>query len=62
MKEFMKYGKEGILTMMVVMLYNWIWKNEHAPERWREEVVVNSVSKGDQADPGDYRGKSYQAP
>ena len=29
-----------MLTMMVV-LYNWIWKNEYAPKRWREGVVVS---------------------
>ena len=38
--EFMKYGGEGMLTM-TVMLYNWVWKNEYAPRRWREGVVVN---------------------
>ena len=27
-----------MLTLMV-MLYNWIWKNEYAPKRWREGVV-----------------------
>ena len=53
--EFMKYGGEGMLTMMV-MLYNWIWKNEYAPKRWREGVVVNLFKKGDKADPGNYRG------
>ena len=26
---------------MMVMLYNWIGKNECAPRRWREGVVVN---------------------
>ena len=39
---------------MMVMLYNWIWKNECAPKRWRE-VVVN-ISKKDKADPGNCRG------
>ena len=44
-----------MITRMV-MLYNWIWKNEYAPRRWREVVVVNSFKKGDKADPGNYRG------
>ena len=43
-----------MLTMMV-MLYNWIWKNEYAPKRWREEVV-NLIKEGDKADLGNYRG------
>ena len=54
--EFMKYGGEGMLSMLVI-LYNWIWKNEYAPRRWREGVVVNLFSKGDKADPGNHRGK-----
>ena len=49
----MKYGGEGMHAMMV-MLYNWIWKNECAPKRWREGVVVNLFKKGDKADPGNY--------
>ena len=52
---FMKYGGEGMLTTMV-MLYNWILKNEYAPRRWREGLVVNLFKKGDQADRGNYRG------
>ena len=43
-----------MLTMMV-MLYNWMWKNEYAPKRWRE-VVVNLFKKGDKVGPGNYRG------
>ena len=30
-----------MLTMMV-MLYNWIWKKEYTPKRWREGAVLNS--------------------
>ena len=41
---------------MMVMLYNWIWKNEYAPRRWREGVAVNLFKEGDKADPGNYRG------
>ena len=41
--------------MLVIMLYNWIWKNEDAPRRWREGVVVNLSKKGDKADPWNYR-------
>ena len=37
--ELMKYGGEGMLALMV-RLYNWIWKNEYAPRRWRERVVL----------------------
>ena len=44
-----------MLTMMV-MLYNWTWKNEYAPKRWREGVVVKLFKKGDKADPGNYGG------
>ena len=50
-----KYGGEGRLTMMV-MLYNWIWKKEYAPRRWREGVVVNLFKIGDNADPGHSSG------
>ena len=46
----MRYGGEGMLTVMV-MLYNWIWKNEYAPKRWRKGVVVNLFKKGDKAEP-----------
>ena len=30
--EFLKYGGEGMITMMV-LLYNWIWKNEYTLKR-----------------------------
>ena len=40
---------------MIVMLYNWIWKNEYAFRRWRG-VVANVFKKGHKADPGNYRG------
>ena len=53
--EFLKYGGEGVITMMVD-LYNWIWRNEYTPKRWREGVVVNLFKKGDKAEPGNYRG------
>ena len=36
-----------MLTMMV-MLYNWMWKNEYARKRWREgRVAVRLFKKGD---------------
>ena len=38
-----------MFTMMVRM-YNWIWKNEYAPKRWREGVAVNLLKKGDKTD------------
>ena len=44
-----------MLTMMIT-LYNWIWKNEHAPRRWREGVVAKCFMKGDKAGPGTYIG------
>ena len=37
--EFMKFGGKGMIQLMV-LLYNWVWKNEYAPSRWREGVVV----------------------
>ena len=55
MNEFLKYGGEGMITMMG-LLYKWIWKNEHTPKRWREGVVVNVFMKEDEADPGNYIG------
>ena len=39
-----------------MIVYNWIWKNEYAPKRWREGVVVNLSKEGDKVDPGSYRG------
>ena len=53
--ELVKYGGEGMLTIMV-MLCNGIRKNEYAPRRWREEVVFKIFKKGDKADPGNYGG------
>ena len=46
--EFMKYKGEEMLTMMV-LLYNWMWKNEYATinTRWRG-VVVKLFKKGRQ--------------
>ena len=58
---FMKYREEGMLTMMVMLCY-WIWKNEYAPKRWREGVVVNLFKRGDKADPGNYRGMTLLTP
>ena len=46
--EFLRYGGEGMVTM--------IWKNEYKPKRSREGVVGNLFKKGDKADPGNYRG------
>ncbi|CAB1098295.1 unnamed protein product [Ectocarpus sp. CCAP 1310/34] len=53
--EFMKFGGKGMIQLMV-LLYNWVWKNEYTPSRWREGVVVNLFKKGDKTDPGNYRG------
>ena len=44
------------MLIMMVILYNWIWKNEYTPKMWRDGVVVNSFKKGEKADPGNYRG------
>ena len=54
--EFLKYGGEGMITFLVELYNNWIWKNEYIHKRWREGVVVNLFKKGDKADPGNYRG------
>ena len=44
-----------MITMMVI-LYNWICKNEYTAKRWREGVVVvNLLKKEDKAEPGNYR-------
>ncbi|CAB1105071.1 unnamed protein product [Ectocarpus sp. CCAP 1310/34] len=51
----MKFGGKGMIQLMV-LLYNWVWKNEYTPSRWREGVVVNLFKKGDKTDPGNYRG------
>ncbi|CAB1121568.1 unnamed protein product [Ectocarpus sp. CCAP 1310/34] len=51
----MKFGGKGMIQLMV-LLYNWVWKNEYTPSRWREGVVVSSLKKGDKTDPGNYRG------
>ncbi|CAB1096931.1 unnamed protein product [Ectocarpus sp. CCAP 1310/34] len=53
--EFMKFGGKGMIQLMV-LLYNWVWKNEYTPSRWREGVVVNLFKKGDKTVPGNYRG------
>ena len=42
--EFLKDGGGGMITMMV-LLYNWIWKNEYTPKRWREGVVADLFKK-----------------
>ena len=44
-----------MLTMMV-MWYNWIWKNEYAPRRRR--VVGNLFKRRDKASVGKYRVKT----
>ena len=44
-----------MLTMMVI-LYNWMWKNEYPPKRRRRGVVANLFKKGDKVDPGNNRG------
>ena len=43
------------MLTMTIRLYNWIWKNECAPRRWREGVVVNLLKKVDKSDPGNYK-------
>ncbi|CAB1112139.1 unnamed protein product [Ectocarpus sp. CCAP 1310/34] len=44
------------MIQLMVLLYNWVWKNEHAPSRWRDGVVVKLFKNGDKTDPGNYRG------
>ena len=55
MNELLKQGGEGMINMLD-RIFNWIWKHEYAPKRWREGVVVNLFKKGDKTDPGNYRG------
>ena len=55
MNEFLKYGREAMITIMV-LLYNWMWKNEYTPKRLRKGEEVNPFKKGDKTDPGNYRG------
>ncbi|CAB1114219.1 unnamed protein product [Ectocarpus sp. CCAP 1310/34] len=43
------------MIQLMVLLYKGVWKNEYAPRRWREGVVVNLLKKGDKTDPGKYR-------
>ncbi|CAN0253682.1 unnamed protein product [Ectocarpus fasciculatus] len=43
------------MIQLMVLTYNWVWKNEYAARRWREGVVVNLFKKGDNTDPGNYR-------
>ena len=49
------------MLAVIDMLYNWIWKNEYAPKRWREGVVVNLFKAGDKADPGNCRGTTLMS-
>ncbi|CAB1104050.1 unnamed protein product [Ectocarpus sp. CCAP 1310/34] len=44
------------MIQLMVLLYNWVWKNEYTPSRWREGVVVNLFKNGDKTDSGNYRG------
>ncbi|CAB1099521.1 unnamed protein product [Ectocarpus sp. CCAP 1310/34] len=45
------------MIQLMVLLYNWVWKNECTPRsRWREGVFVNLLKKGDKTEPGNYRG------
>ena len=39
------------MLIMLVMLYNWVWKNVCAPKRWREGIAVNLSKKEDKAGP-----------
>ena len=43
------------MIQSMVLMYNWVGKNEYAARRWREGVVVNLFKKGDKTDPGNYR-------
>ena len=44
------------MIAMMVLLCNWIWKNEYTPKRWREGVAVDLFKKGDKTEPGNYTG------
>ena len=53
--ELMKFGGKGMIQLMV-LIYNWVWKNEYAVSRWRNGVVVDLLRKGGKTDPGNFRG------
>ena len=55
MNELLKYGGEGMITIMA-LLCDWIWENECTPKRRREGVVVNLFKKGHKTDPEKCRG------
>lgn len=43
------------MTELMVLEYNWLWKNEYAPSKWKERVVIIFFINGDKTDPGNYR-------
>ena len=42
--EFLEYGGEGMITMMV-LLYNWIWRNVYTPKRWKRRSTSHPFQK-----------------
>ena len=44
------------MIMMLKELFQLIWDNEYIPEQWPEGTIVSLFKKGDQEDPGNYRG------
>ena len=53
--ELIKYGGNEMI-MMLKELFQLIWDSEYIPERWGEGMIVSLFKKGDQEDPGNYRG------
>ena len=53
--ELIKYGGNGMI-MMLKELFQLIWDSEYIPERWGEGIIISLFQKGDQEDPGNYRG------
>ena len=44
------------MIMMLKELFQLIWDSEYIPERWGEGMIISLFKKGDQKDPGNYRG------
>ncbi|CAB1121545.1 unnamed protein product [Ectocarpus sp. CCAP 1310/34] len=42
--ELMKFGGKGMIQLMV-LLYNWVWKNENAPRNYRRITPFNTGGK-----------------
>ena len=41
---------------LLQQLFAVVWQEEYVPPQWREGLIVNLFKKGDEEDPGNYRG------